>query len=184
MDFSRKRRKPTVQLTSLLDLLFIMIFISLLQSKDMPPIGEYMREAAPQAEQEVEVTTPAATPTSTPAPPREIRVQASFQFYATDSNPLIPPGSYIMEGSFERNSGELRLNGVRWTQRPDGYDMVPLTGKINAARTQFTGRIEFPGCEEFTLQRRVEGSGSPVAGEWMGSYVCSQGETGLTLVIY
>lgn len=166
----KKRKKPTVQLTSLLDLLFIMIFISLIQSKERPLISQ------PQAQAEVTKEVQETKPVNLP-------ITAVFHFYATSQNPRIPTGTFAMEGTFNTDSRQLRLGGVSWINRPDGYDMIPLNGKIASSGMELTGRIEFHGCEEFTLRRTSQISNSAIAGKWEGKYVCSQGETGLTLTI-
>ena len=163
MSYKRVRRS-TVQLTSLLDLLFVMIFVSLIQQKQIIP-----------------VETPAVDKTQTT--PKILNVKALFKFYATASNPNIPAGEYLMSGTFKTDTGKLSLGGLSWVNRPKNYDMVPLSGKINTSLGLFEGRIEFQGCEKFTLKRSAPGSSSPIAGEWTGIYRCSQGETGLTLKI-
>jgi hypothetical protein len=171
----RRFKRPTVQLTSLLDLLFVMIFLSLLQTKNPPPPAET------KVEQKVQAPTP-------PAPPKKkpliYQTSAVFSFYATQRNPRLPSGSYSMNGSFDEKTGILQLGGSSWVNRPEGYDMVPLKGKIDLATNIFTGRIEFQGCLQFNLRKVSTGSSrTPISGKWEGIYSCSQGETGLTLTI-
>ncbi len=168
---TKKRKKATVQLTTLLDLLFIMVFISLMQTKDVP-IREVKAESQPVAKTETQVEEP-----------KEMFVTAIFHFFATASNPSIPTGTYAMQGKFNRDSGLLQLGGVSWINRPTGYDMIPLNGIISESGRSFTGRVDFPGCEQFTLRRTSRIDNTHVSGKWEGSYRCSQGETGLTLTI-
>lgn len=181
----KRLKKSTVQLTSLLDLLFVMIFVSLMQQKATPtkedpkPVPTPVAKATPKVEkvEKVEVTpTVVATPTY-------YSIQAKFNFYATQSNPSVPNGIYLMQGSYDMKTGKLQLGGVSWLQRPTNYDMVPLSGEINTNLETFVGRIEFQGCKQFTLQRLKKGNGSPISGEWKGTYDCTQGDTGLTLTI-
>lgn len=169
-----KRQRKTVELTSLLDLLFVMIFLSLLQTKNPPAKAEPQVTQKPKKETPVEVRPP---------PAAILAVTAIFHFYGVNNNPDQPVGTYAMGGTFDRKTGELALGGVSWISRPEGYDMVPLKGRINAAGNTFTGKIDFQDCEEFTLRRKSKIPGSDIAGEWTGSYVCFQGETGLTLTI-
>lgn len=170
----KRPRRTAVELTSLLDLLFVMIFVSLMQQKTAteppPPVAKVVTK-------ETE-STKAATPKKV-----NFSITATFNFYGTTQNPNLPRGSYVMQGTFSTKTKELKLGGVGWLERPENYDMVPLSGVINDSGTLFTGRIEFIGCETFTLKRVTKGVGSPLSGDWKGSYDCSQGLTGLTLSI-
>lgn len=183
----KKLKKPVVQLTSLLDLLFVMIFVLLLQSKAPPTKGEPAPKAEPVAKVETpkKIEQPKKIEPVPPKPvkPTKISMGAIFHFYATAKSPSVPTGIYSMQGSYNTKSGELKLGGTNWVKRPNGYDMVPLSGVIDEKAGTFTGRIEFQGCKEFTLYRTLNNTGSPVAGKWEGSYTCSQGETGLTLTL-
>ena len=169
-------KRPVVQLTSLLDLLFVMIFVSLLQTKSTPSNAQAKTETKP-VETKVE-----PKPAPVKEEPKIIPVTAVFHFYATTRSPEVPTGTYSMRGSYNRENGELELGGSAWINRPAGYDMVPLKGRIGSDET-FTGRIEFQDCEEFTLRRTTRIPGLDIGGNWEGSYVCFQGETGLTLTI-
>lgn len=168
----KRPRRTAVELTSLLDLLFVMIFVSLMQQKNIPEIPPPVAKVVPQETQ--------ATKT-----PQKVNfsITATFNFYGTSQKPNLPRGSYVMQGTYSTKTKELKLGGVGWLERPENYDMVPLSGVINDSATLFTGRIEFIGCEKFTLKRVSKGSASPLSGDWKGSYDCSQGLTGLTLSI-
>lgn len=178
----RKSKKQTVQLTSLLDLLFVMIFVSLIQQKEVvkptaKPVKKPIAKTTPKPQVKPIVKTP-------PKPEKVVHtIEAEFNFYGTNSNPGIPSGKYAMQGSYNKDTGELKLGGIYWIQRPAQYDMVPLSGKINQNEDTFLGRVEFIGCQKFTLSRKQKGNGSPLSGQWVGTYNCSQGDTGLTLTI-
>lgn len=176
----KRSKKSTVQLTSLLDLLFVMIFVSLTQNKSPVKTPEPVAAPKPAAKAEVkpEVVAKKPAPTKT-----KFSIMATFNFYATAQNPGLPEGSYLMHGSYDQKSGKLHLGGVSWIQRPAHYDMVPLSGKINSDHTLFEGRIEFQGCQKFVLRRQSKTEGSPISGVWTGEYDCTQGATGLTLTI-
>ncbi len=167
----RRRKRPTVELTSLLDLLFVMIFLSLLQTKAPAPVKSKPVEA--------KVETPVVVEEK--PIPKIVSVSAIFNFYPTKSNPNLPSGSYHMNGSFDEASGQLQLGGSGWIKRPANYDMVPLKGHIDKATNTFRGRIEFQGCLEFILKK--ETADQSFRGSWSGTYNCTQGETGLTLTI-
>lgn len=178
----KKSKKQTVQLTSLLDLLFVMIFVSLIQQKEVvkptpKPVKKPVAKVTPK---------PKVKPiTKTPPKPEKIvhTINAEFNFYGSNSKPNIPSGKYAMQGSYNKKTGELRLGGIYWIQRPPQYDMVPLSGKVDANGDTFIGRVESIGCQKFTLSRKAKGSTTPISGQWVGTYNCSQGDTGLTLTI-
>lgn len=178
----RRPRKQAVSLTSLLDLLFVMIFVSLLQQKTAPTKAEPKKVVSKPKVVEAKKDTPKP---KKPAPPVKVvhSIRATFNFYGTNSNPSIPNGSFLMSGQYNSKDGRLELGGMAWITRPKNYDMVPLSGTIDPKTGVFKGRVEFIGCKEFTLKRKIQEKGSPISGEWVGSYDCSQGETGLTLTI-
>ncbi len=165
----RRPKKPVVSLTSLLDLLFVMIFVSLIQQKAVVPTKTKTKKKTPTKAKPVKVN---------------YSIDGLFYFYGTAQNPSIPTGSYNMSGKFNKKTGKLRLGGASWVNRPKNYDMVPLSGVIDKSFKMFTGKIEFQGCKKFTLRKTGKGSGrSPISGTWEGIYDCSQGMTGLTLTI-
>jgi hypothetical protein len=181
----RPRRKTTVQLTSLLDLLFVMIFVSLLQN-NIPKGVETKKTAPPKVtikkktKAKPKIIKKIAKPVTIP---KIVPITAKFNFYAIAENPTLSEGTYQMQGNFNRKTGKLSLGGVSWINRPKGYDMVPLSGFIDLKSNTFKGRIEFQGCEIFTLTRDRKSGSAPLGGTWRGKYKCIQGQTGLTLTI-
>lgn len=173
---TKRIKRPTVQLTSLLDLLFVMIFISLLQSKELPETAPV--ESVPEVIAEREELK-----SEEPPAPVNYSLTAIFHFFAVPSNPSVESGSFAMAGTYDQSTGELYLGGVSWIQRPENYDMVPLTGRIFGSEQEFTGRVDFPTCQVFSLRRRSTSGSTPISGEWEGVYTCGQGETGLKLII-
>lgn len=167
--FSRPKNKG-VQLTTLLDLLFVMIFVSLMSQKKVTESPKPVAKDKP-------IQKVKAKPT-----PKVFTVSATFHFHGTQSNPNIPSGKYLMQGKYDEKSGDLRLAGIGWLERPKNYDMVPLLGKLTN-KNIFIGKIDFPGCKEFTLKRENPTSNTPISGVWKGAYECGQGSTGLTLTI-
>ena len=174
----RRKKTTTIQLTSLLDLLFVMVFVSLLQQK--APVTEPSKKPVQKPAPAVVAKKTKVKPKS-PAKKTSFDIEATFSFYGTSNNPSIPKGKYLMRGIFDEKTRELKLAGLSWIDKPKNYDMVPLSGKIGTSNKTFIGRIEFPSCKEFTLTRTSGGSG--ITGEWKGSYSCGQGATGLTLTI-
>ncbi|MAX65299.1 MAG: hypothetical protein QF441_11290 [Bacteriovoracaceae bacterium] len=186
----KKSKKTTVQLTSLLDLLFVMIFVSLIQQKDIPTESKQKTEPkkAPEVVEEIKTPKPKTQVVEQikekpKIEKRKYSISAIFHFHPTAANPKLPSGTYMMQGSFDEKTRELHLGGVSWIKRPQGYDMVPLSGKIENSETLFKGRIDFPGCKIFNLKRTEVLDNSPISGKWKGVYDCSQGLTGLTLTI-
>lgn len=189
MDRQFKRsKKGVVELTSLLDLLFVMIFVSLLQQKEVTP---------PPAPTPAPVKVPAPAPKVAAKPkPKVIKkeqpkkepkkvlysVSAVFNFYSVSGQKF--NGKYLMEGIFNNDTGRLNLGSVKWIDKPP-FDivMVPLSGKVTDDQSSFTGRVEAKGCEEFNLKRTGFKKNSPISGVWKGTYTCAQGSTGLTLTI-
>ncbi len=176
----KKRKKATVELTSLLDLLFVMIFVNLIQQKNVVP-NEVKKTPAKKTPVAKVVEKKQEKPIV--QKPVKVEISAIFHFHGTEKKPNLPEGQYLMQGIYKSDTGILALGGVSWIKRPNGYDMVPLSGKINPDTNSFTGKIESPWCNVFNL-RRVHSSGNTeVSGKWEGYYNCGQGETGLTLTI-
>lgn len=163
----RGPKRQAVSLTSLLDLLFVMIFVSLIQQKEVAPTPSKVAKKKP---------TPVQKQTT-------FKLKATFNFYGTKQNPSLPSGKYIMGGTYKEKNQKLNLGGIAWIERPPQYDMVPLSGKMDAKNGIFEGRVEAIGCKKFTLKRMIQRSNTPISGEWVGTYSCSQGKTGLTLTI-
>ena len=172
MDRQFKRSKRgAVELTSLLDLLFVMIFVSLLQQKEVSP--------APSVKTKTKVIKEVK---QKPVAKIIHSVSAVFNFYSVQGQKL--SGKYLMEGIYNKDTGNINLGSVKWIDKPPfDIGMVPLSGVVSKDQSSFTGRIEFTGCKKFNLKRVNVNKGSPIAGKWKGTYICAQGQTGLTLTI-
>lgn len=176
----KKSKKQTVQLTSLLDLLFVMIFVSLIQQKEVvKPTPKPVKKPVAKVQAKPKPKKIVKTP---PKPqPVIVSTRATFHFYATPSNPSVPEGKFLMSGIFSNKDNTLNLGGLSWIKRPANFDMVGLKGTFDDSFSSFTGRVELIGCQRFTL--RKESGGDKQKGVWKGTYNCSQGDTGLTLTI-
>ena len=172
MDRQFKRtKKGAVQLTSLLDLLLVMIFVSLLQQKEVSP--EPVKKVKTKVVKVVK---------QKPIQKKVYSVSAIFNFYSVQGQKFA--GKYLMEGIYNRESGNINLGSVKWLDKPPfDIGMVPLSGIMSKDQSSFTGRVEFTGCKKFSLKRVTVDKGSPIAGKWKGTYTCAQGQTGLTLTI-
>jgi hypothetical protein len=120
---------------------------------------------------------------SAPAKVEKLEVSAVFHFYKPHEDSNVPNGSYSMSGGYDPVTRLIEFKALSWIERPEGYEMVPLKGKISADGSEFTGKVEFEGCKEFTLVRTSRNGSAPLSGKWQGSYTCLQGETGLTLTV-
>lgn len=180
------RKKSVVQLTSLLDLLFVMIFISLSQQKSASQVEPEIKVVTKTIIKEKIIKEP-VTIKAPPPPPKpkktKFNITALFNFYGTASNPSIPSGTYRMSGTYDQKSGKLFLGGTEWINQPQNYEMVPLGGTVEKSEDFFTGRIQFQGCKQFSLRRESKSDSTPISGSWKGQYDCTQGMTGLTLTI-
>jgi hypothetical protein len=179
--YYKKNKKTTVQLTSLLDLLFVMIFVSLIQQKNIQQKVEEKKVTKTEVVKTTVVKAEKVT-VETPVPQKE-PIPAVFEFYATANNPGTPEGSYEMQGTFDEKSGKVNLFGANWIKRPTGFDMVPLNGLVDDAKSSLRGKIDSPWCKTFKLSRMKINPGNSISGIWKGVYDCGQGSTGLTLTI-
>lgn len=179
----KKSTKSVVQLTSLLDLLFVMVFVSLLQQKNIPTPSE----KPPVEKPPVEITkeTPKPVPKKVETPKLEnALVGATFSFSPKAQSNRAASGVYKMQGTFEADSRRLSLLGLKWIDKPDPrYDMVPLAGILGEDFKSFKGRIQYLGCKTFTLVKTVAIGSKPYSGKWEGTYDCAQGLTNLVLTI-
>lgn len=182
----KKSKKTTVQLTSLLDLLFVMIFVSLIQQKTTS------QKTTKQPVKKVEskkVIVKKAIKKPVPVEKPIQSITAIFHFYPVSQGAVLPDGrpapsgKYEMQGNYDTKTMSLNLVGLSWINRPAGYDMVPLKGKLDPSHSTFKGKVDSPWCNIFTLARQDRAANSAVKGTWKGVYDCGQGQTGLTLTV-
>lgn len=85
------------------------------------------------------------------------RAVAIFDFGALADNPTVPSGSYRLVGRVAESPEHtaLTLSAERWISQPDGYEMVPMTGKTDRKREHLRGRIENASCGAVELDRVV-----------------------------
>ncbi len=153
-----------------------------MQSKTTTAVAE-SEPVAKEIKKETKEKKPTPSPPPVSQKVAKRTIDAVFEFYPSNQNPNLPSGSYSMQGQFDPKTRELSLGGIRWLKRPEGYDMIPLIGKIGPGPNDLTGNIEFQGCETFQLRRKGPSKEFEVSGEWVGQYSCEQGVTGLTLKI-
>lgn len=130
-----------------------------------------------------DLSGPKKLPPPPPAGEGKMAINAVFEFGPSQYNKEIPKGAFGMKGSFDHGSREFSLKPVKWINRPENYEMVEMTGKVNAEGTSFTGKVNFDDCKEFILKRMSRNGSSLISGKWEGSYICAQGVTSLKLTI-
>jgi hypothetical protein len=112
------------------------------------------------------------------------KLTAFFDFYPVIANPGVPIGSYTMTGSYDAQG--VLLTPGKWLVAPPGYVTVGLSGATPGVKgvNTFRGSISDSGCTTFLLHRlSAAPAEAAAAGKWKGTYVCSQGSTGLTLTV-
>jgi hypothetical protein len=99
--------------------------------------------------------------------------------YPVPSNPAVPRGSASFRGTLA--NGTVSLSPVAWKVRPQGWTLNEWTGALPPVGSDtFSGTVI--GCSTFEMHRASAGPvPSAAAGSWQGTYVCSQGITGLRL---
>lgn len=105
---------------------------------------------------------------------------AIFNFGPIPNNPKVPTGSYQMSGKYDPYTGQLSLKGVEWINKPSGYVMLNLTGRIDNG-TYMGSKWNFKLTHQKDITPPLQLS--DITGKWVGTYVASQGETALTLAI-
>ncbi|MFC7240920.1 hypothetical protein ACFQO7_00370 [Catellatospora aurea] len=79
-------------------------------------------------------------------------VEATFEFFPVKSNPNVPRGSYVVEGSYTATG--FTLEPDHWIKRPGDYIMVGLEASFSPLAGQsIRGEITDPGCSDFSLKK-------------------------------
>lgn len=69
-----------------------------------------------------------------------------------------PQGSYLMDGTFDLNSGNLELQPVSWIEEPPSFIMVGMSGNSDDGGATFSGTINSPGCGNFEISEIADKS--------------------------
>lgn len=67
--------------------------------------------------------------------------------------PSGPAGKFQMSGTYDPSTRHLRLEPGAWIVRPAGYMTVPVDATVSADGKAYTGRIDTPGCSDFSVRR-------------------------------
>lgn len=80
-------------------------------------------------------------------------IEAIFSFFPLPGTPAFSPGSYTMAGDYDPEDGTLLLESRDWIEHPPGQARHDLAGRAAIGGTAIAGRIETPGCGDFSLER-------------------------------
>lgn len=80
-------------------------------------------------------------------------LESTFSFYAVDENPIVPSGKYSMKEKLF-NGQKLKFGVNEWIERPLGYTMVSLDGRVSEDGKKYEGNIGGAGsCTTFSLTK-------------------------------
>lgn len=82
-------------------------------------------------------------------------ISAIFKFYSLEGNPQIEGGSFSMTGNVE-NDGTFVLLPKSWIKKPRGFSMISMRGVLDKSEKNLRGKVIFPGCSSFELQKTSE----------------------------
>jgi hypothetical protein len=77
-------------------------------------------------------------------------------------------GEYLMQGTYNKKTGELKLGGVGWLNRPKHYDMVPLSGKLAAQGKLLLEELSFKPVRSLPCKERRHQREHPLVGPGKG----------------
>ncbi|WP_155371302.1 hypothetical protein [Catellatospora vulcania] len=79
-------------------------------------------------------------------------VEATFEFFPVSSNPNVPRGSFVLEGSYSATGFTLQPD--HWVKRPGEYVMVGLDASFSPRAGQsIRGEVTDAACAEFQLKK-------------------------------
>lgn len=99
-------------------------------------------------------------------------IPAVFYFYPDPGNPGVPSGSFHVDVVVDATTGttsegreyaayDVHVQPVEWIDRPDGYVMVPMAGRLGSTPTPpylavIKGQVQAEGCSSFELTEVLE----------------------------
>lgn len=89
-------------------------------------------------------------------PDQNSRLTATFRFGPVRENPGVPVGAFTMSGEYDARTRQVVLRGQRWIDRPSGYEMVDLRGRLATSGDLISGSVPFEGCGRFQVTRREQ----------------------------
>ena len=68
-------------------------------------------------------------------------VGARYVFYPDSSNPNVPSGEFLAQGTVDGKTGKLVLTGKQWIVHPTGYVMLDVACLLAGDRKTITGQV-------------------------------------------
>ncbi|WP_303799679.1 hypothetical protein [Ruminococcus flavefaciens] len=102
-------------------------------------------------------------------------IQALFSFHEDPSNPGVPTGSYLMEGTVKESDKkdiiEVVFTGSEWEKHPETYHIIDFTAYFDVKKGTVTG-----DSYEFDLKKSSGADLTYLIGEFNGTYTPESGE--------
>lgn len=102
-------------------------------------------------------------------------IQALFSFHEDPSNPGVPTGSYLMEGTVKESDKkdiiEVVFTGSEWEKHPKTYHIIDFTAYFDVKKGTVTG-----DSYEFDLKKSSGADLTHLIGEFNGTYTPESGE--------
>ncbi len=102
-------------------------------------------------------------------------IQALFSFHEDPSNPGVPTGSYLMEGTVKESDKkdiiEVAFTGSEWEKHPETYHIIDFTAYFDVKKGTVTG-----DSYEFDLKKSSGADLTYLIGEFNGTYTPESGE--------
>jgi hypothetical protein len=77
--------------------------------------------------------------------------EGELAFYPLPEEPNLPRGRFTIAGTFDIASRILVIHGVSWLERPQGYEMVDVTGMLSVDGRTVVGTIDSASCSDFRV---------------------------------
>lgn len=81
-------------------------------------------------------------------------VDGIFTFLLGDGASMSVLGSYKMKGTYDSRSASIEMKGVDWDQKPAGFYLVNLSGRVTQPGRRMSGNVTgLAGCTTFQLEK-------------------------------
>jgi hypothetical protein len=81
-------------------------------------------------------------------------VDGIFTFLLGDGAEMSVLGSFKMKGTYDSRSGRVELKGTDWDQKPAGFFLVDLSGRVTQPGRNMSGNVTgLAGCTTFQVEK-------------------------------